>query len=446
MIINITEIGAKPDGITFCEGAIQKAIDMCHEKGGGRVVVPAGVYLSRPIELKSNVTLYLEEGAILKASPYIEDYFKIGYYHNEWGDVTSFLFAMNQKNISIEGKGTIDLSGNIFMDFSQAFNIFDELQNLTPEQFEETECKPKYRPNQPIFFYNCENINLSGISIIDSPCWTVCIHSSKFIQINSIKIVNNLRVPNSDGIHLCSCENGIITNNFFVCGDDCVALSSITNWEKPCKNVIGSNCIRQTRSAALRMGHLDSKIKKGIASNLIVQNSNRGIAIFANGKNGYVKHVIISNVTMSTKIFAGTWWGKGEPIVIAAPEEGNLIEDITISNVKAFSENGIVIYGKNKNIKNVTLKDIDIYLSFGKNRPQFAKKIDLLPSECPDFPEYMRKIPWIFAKDTVNLKLLNINYGYGSSSSNKDYDIEGLFKNLTNCLFSNVAKSEKFMV
>lgn len=127
MIINITELGAKPDGITFCEGAIQKAIDMCHEKGGGRVVVPAGVYLSRPIELKSNVTLYLEEGAILKASPYIEDYFKIGYYHNEWGDVTSFLFAMNQKNISIEGKGTIDLSGSSFMDFSQAFNIFDEL-------------------------------------------------------------------------------------------------------------------------------------------------------------------------------------------------------------------------------------------------------------------------------------------------------------------------------
>jgi polygalacturonase len=56
---------------------------MCHEKGGGRVVVPAGVYLSRPIELKSKVTLYLEEGAILKASPYIKDYFKIGYYHNE---------------------------------------------------------------------------------------------------------------------------------------------------------------------------------------------------------------------------------------------------------------------------------------------------------------------------------------------------------------------------
>ena len=202
----------------------------------------------------------------------------------------------------------------------------------------------------------------------------------------------------------------------------------------------------QTRSAALRMGHLDSKIKNVIASNLIVLNSNRGIAIFANGKNGYVKHETISNVTMSTKIFAGTWWGKDKPIVIAAPEEGNLIEDITISNVKAFSENSIVVYSKNKNIKNVTLKDIDIYLSFGKNRPQFAKRIYLLPSKCPDFPEYMRKIPWIFAKDTVNLKLLNINYGYGLSSPNKDYDIEGLFENLTNCLFSNLVKNEKFMV
>lgn len=98
--------------------------------------------------------------------------------------------------------------------------------------------------------------------------------------------MNNLRVPNSDGIHLCSCENAIITDSFFTCGDDCVAISGITNWDKPCENIIVSNCIMQTRSAAVRMGHLDSKVKNVIASNLTILNSNRGIAIFANGKTG----------------------------------------------------------------------------------------------------------------------------------------------------------------
>ncbi len=438
--IIVTDFGAKPDGLSFCTEAIQKAIDTCFENGGGVVVIPAGIYLSRPIRLKSNVTLYLEEGAVIKATNNIEDYYQIGYYHNEWGEVTSFLYAMNEKNIAIDGKGTIDLSGSSFMDFSRAFNQFEELSQLDKEQFEETECKPIYRPNQPIFFYNCENICLSGISIIDSPCWTVCIHSSKYIKVHNIRIMNNLRVPNSDGIHLCSCENAIITDSFFTCGDDCVAISGITNWDKPCENIIVSNCIMQTRSAAVRMGHLDSKVKNVVASNLTILNSNRGIAIFANGKNGYVKSVTISNVIMTTKIFAGTWWGKGEPIVIASPEEGNFIEDISISNVKAYSENGILIYGKDNNIRNISLKNIDIYLSFGKNRPLFGKRIDILPSQCPPFPDYMNKIPWIFSKDVFNLKLQDINYGYNLQSLKTDFDIEGIFQNVNNSSFSGIRK------
>lgn len=68
---------------------------MCYEKGGGKVIVLVGVYFLRLIELKFNVILYLEEGVILKVLFYIEDYFKIGYYYNEWGDVILFLFVMN---------------------------------------------------------------------------------------------------------------------------------------------------------------------------------------------------------------------------------------------------------------------------------------------------------------------------------------------------------------
>ncbi|WP_049775612.1 glycosyl hydrolase family 28-related protein [Caldicellulosiruptor kronotskyensis] len=83
MRIIVTDFGAKGDGVSFCTEAIQKAIDTCFENGGGVVVIPAGIYLSRPIRLKSNVTLYLEEGAVIKATNNIEDYYQIGYYHNE---------------------------------------------------------------------------------------------------------------------------------------------------------------------------------------------------------------------------------------------------------------------------------------------------------------------------------------------------------------------------
>ncbi len=133
--------------------------------------------------------------------------------------------------------------------------------------------------------------------------------------------------------------------------------------------------------------------------------------------------------------------GKGEPIVIASPEEGNFIEDISISNVKAYSENWILIYGKDNNIRNISLKNIDIYLSFGKNRPLFGKRIDTLPSQCPPFPDYMNKIPWIFAKDVLNLKLQDVNYGYNLQNLKTDFDIEGIFENVNNSFFSGIRKS-----
>lgn len=283
---------------------IQEAVDKCFKAGGGKVVIPKGVHFSGPLRLRSNVTLYLEEGAILKASPNIDDYYPIGFNHNEWGDV----------------------------------------------------------------------------KIKDSPCWTFSINSSENIRIHNIIIENNLRVPNSDGLHFCSCKNVII-------------------------------------------------------SNLLIKNSNRGIGIFANGKSGVVKNVLINNVSISTKIFAGTWWGKGEPIVMLAHCEGNLIEDVNIENVSAYSENGILIYGCDNNIRKVNFRNINIRLGYSKNRNLFGKYLDLAPSPKIYLPDYEKKIPWIIAKNVRSLGLFGVSYGYNDDFNERDFSIDEIFENINGGVF-----------
>jgi polygalacturonase len=439
MEINIIQLGAKGDGKTFNTEIIQRAIDECHEKGGGKVIIPQGTYLCKPLKLKSNVTIYLEEGAVLKATTNINDYYHIGYHHNEWKEVTSFLYAMNEKNISIEGKGTIDLSGKHFMDFTRTHNEFEELKFLDKEQFEETECKTKPRPNQPIFFYNCENLYINGISITDSPCWTICVHSSTDIKIDSIRIFNHLRVPNSDGVHLCSCNRAFIKNSTFICGDDCIAITGITNWEKTSENIVICDCILESRSSGIRIGHLDSKVRNVIISNLIISNSNRGVGIFADGNNGYVESVFISNLIVRTKIFAGTWWGKGEPLVILAPKSGNKIRDISIRDIRAYAENGILIYGERNNIEDILLKDIDIRLNFGKNRILFGKELDLSPNPKVAYPDYEKKIPWIIAKDVLSLNIQNVTYSL-NREYDKELDINGIFERIEKLSLININK------
>lgn len=410
LTVSITKYGAIGNGVQVNTSAIQSAVDECADSGGGIIIIPSGVYVTGTIELKSNIHLYLSPGAILRGSSNINDYIPNPFYHNEFKKTTSLLWAISQSNITISGEGIIDLNDSNFIDFSQFKMDFGMGTgvSLNERQREESTAKDMERPTQPLFFQDCKHLTLKDFTIKNSPCWTISFHASNDIKINGLTILNNLRTPNSDGIHCCGCKNVIITNSTFICGDDCVAITGITDWNKISEKIIIANCYMTSRSAAIRIGHEASKVKDVNINNIIISDSNRGVAIFA-GKGGSIENVLITNIIADTRIIAGAWWGKGEPLVIAANENAR-ISNITVSNVHTTSDNGIILYSDKSTIQNISLSDWNMELRFGNNRMLFKNLYDVLPIKPFVSPEPKNHIPWLFASEINKLYINNVRY------------------------------------
>lgn len=412
----ITDFGAEGDGIKVNTAAVQKAIDICAENGGGTVVVPPGTYVCGTVGLKSNIVLYLQAGATLEGSKNIQDYPFYGFFHNEMGETKSLIYALDSTDIRITGEGRILLADMDFMDSSRLHPHEILERDLNDEQRQEAPVKALDRPNQPIFFNGCNNIRVDGIKVCNSPCWCLTFSNCKDVRVHNVTIDNNLRVPNSDGIHICASSDVIISDCVFSCGDDCIAVTGITNWEGVSERILISNCIMRSRSAAIRLGHLASKVKNVVISNIVMHETNRGLALFA-GNDGWVSNVTISNIIMDTHIYAGAWWGKGEPMVLCAAESTGWIEDITVSNIRALAENGVLIVGSNKNIRDITLKDWNIKLKTENtaNRLLYGGSLDLSPVPKRAAPK--GKIPWLYTEEVKGLSLDNVHY-----SKEKDQD------------------------
>lgn len=345
--IYITDFGAGPSNSDNSK-CIQSAIDSL--KDGGTVIIPVGEFTTGAISLRSNITLYLESGAVLKAHGDIRKYMMNGYYDSFGKETNSLITAYNCENTVIDGDGVIDLIGSSFVDFTRPADKIE----MSEEEFSQTPARPLDRPRRPILFSGCENINIRNIKIKDSPCWTLTFHNSENIKIDSISVENCPRIPHNDGLHFTACKNVTVSGCDFVCGDDCIAITSLFDYSLPTDGIIISDCHMSSRSAAIRVGHISSKVNNVTVTNVTIDNTNRGIAVFA-GNDGYVKNVAFSNITVNTRLYNGDWWGKGEPIVLCTYNSNGSIDNVSFDNVKATSENSVVIAGEN--ISNVRFKN-----------------------------------------------------------------------------------------
>ncbi len=414
MALSVRDFGARGDGRTLETDNLQRAIQSCHERGGGTLSFPAGTYVSGTLELFSNVTLELEAGAVLLGSPRLDDYPPHRFHHNEWGQVRSLLFAIDAENVALVGQGTIDLNGAPFIDFGRqrAGGWFgaEQLARATPEQLAEATVETHARPNQLLFFHGCRRFTVEGLTIKNSPCWTLTFSDCRDVKVRGVSVYGDLRVPNNDGIHLTACKDVVISDCVISCGDDCIAVTAITKWHEASERIAVTNCSLVSRSAAIRIGHLASKVKDVVLSNLVIRDSQRGVGVFA-GEGGAIENVLAHNLVIETRIVAGYWWGNGEPLAVFTTSPGARIRGVRLSSVHARSENGVLIFGHGSgDVSGVELANWQLELAYGKNRPLLGNVIDLQPAEVRPAPEATGHIPWLFAHQAQGLRAHSIRY------------------------------------
>lgn len=286
-IYNIKQFGAISDGETNNSKAISLAIETCAEAGGGTVYVPAGIFLTGAINLRSNVHFYLEAGSILVFNPDKTDYPIV---HSSWEGVSkevysSCIYAKNAENISVTGYGTLDGSGYYW------WNIFRRKENQYP--------RPKL-----ISFDHCKNVLISGVKLSNSPSWTVHPFCCEDVTIHNIRIKNPSDSPNTDGINPESCRNVRISDCHIDVGDDCIAIKAGTEETMelmPCENITITNCIMIHGHGGIVFGsEMSGDIRNVTISNCIIEGTDRGIRMKSRrGRGGVIEDVRINNIIMN---------------------------------------------------------------------------------------------------------------------------------------------------
>ena len=287
----LDRFGARGDGNTDCTAAFRRAIDECAKAGGGKVVVPAGMFLTGAIHLKSNVNLEVSRGATIKFSRNPKDYLPVVFTRWEGVEVfnySPFIYAFEQQNIAITGEGILDGQSNNEAwwpwvgrpqygwkeGMGQARNdrnaLFAMAEKGVPVK-ERVFGEGHYlRPNfiQP---YRCQNVLIEGVTIRNSPMWEIHPVLSRNVIVQQVKISSH--GPNNDGCDPESCADVLIKDCEFDTGDDCIAIKSGRNADgrrlnTPAENIIVEGCVMKDGHGGITVG---SEISGGVR-NLFAQN------------------------------------------------------------------------------------------------------------------------------------------------------------------------------
>ncbi|HEX8737094.1 MAG TPA: glycoside hydrolase family 28 protein [Pyrinomonadaceae bacterium] len=279
----ITKYGAAADGKTLSTEAFRKAIDECSRKGGGRVVVPAGTFLTGAIHLKSNVNLHVSKDAIVKFSTDPKDYLPI--VHTRWEGMelmhlSPFIYAYEQTNIGITGEGTLDGQGKAFFwkwHGNPRYGGNPDVLSQRPDRARLYEMMQKNVPVEQRIFgeghylrpqfiqpYKCKNVLIEGVKIVDSPMWEI--HPVLCENVTVRKVWISTHGPNNDGCDPESCKDVLIEDCYFDTGDDCIAIKSGRNEDGRRLNVPTENVI--VRGCQMKDGHggitIGSEISGGV--------------------------------------------------------------------------------------------------------------------------------------------------------------------------------------
>ena len=378
--VNVKDFGVRGEKNQKVTRQLQRAIDRCHEKGGGRVYFPPGEYLAGTLVLKDNVTLYLEAGAILYASQdtndYINDFIvlkKDDSGKSGDGATPVFIYAKGARNIGIQGKGTIH---------GQALRTYEDLKQVDGFIAQETkkaqeagvEMKMYYKVPPfvcLVFLEDCEQVTIRDVSLIESTDWTLHFKWCRRVYVDHVYLESSLEAGvNSDGIDIDGCSDVVVSNCIITTGDDAIVLKSTMTYPeyRNCENVTVTNCVLTSTSTALKIGTESYGDFRHITfNNCVIRNSNRGLSIVVRD-GGTVENISFSDITMETDRKHFNWWGNGDPIWLVVKKRFpdskiGTIRHVTFSNIIAHSQGTSKIEGyQGYPLENIRLNNVQIHM------------------------------------------------------------------------------------
>ncbi|WP_339147514.1 MULTISPECIES: glycosyl hydrolase family 28 protein [unclassified Sutcliffiella] len=413
---NIRDYGAIGDGKTSNTIAINQAIDECAAEGGGTVKIPAGIWLTGPILLKSNINLNLGDGATILFSKNVEDYPLIyssfegkqvvrcqspldaegienvsitgdGIFEGSgdaWRPVKKFKMTDIQWNQLIQTSGVVDKEQEIWWPSESALEGAAGVATLEEKGSKDIEKYHKYkhflRPNM-LSFRKSKDILIDGPTFQNSPAW--CIHPwlCENVTIRNIVVKNPWYSQNGDGLDLESCNGAYVENCTFDVGDDAICLKSGKDEEgrmlaTPCENITIKNCKVYSGHGGFVIG---SEMSGGVRNVTITDctffGTDTGLRFKSTrGRGGTVENILVDNINMlgikNEAIVFHMFYELPEDEIketTAYSDETPVFRDITIKDITCSgAKRAILLKGlPEKPLHNLLFKDIYIKAEYG---------------------------------------------------------------------------------
>ena len=402
---DVRAYGAVGDGTANDAPGIQRAIDACHAAGGGRVVVPAGrTYRSGGVELKSNVELHVERGATLLCSGDPADF---PYRFPNYGGAP-FIAAHRAERVAITGAGVIDGNGRAYVD--------EDLGHI---------YRAKRGRPFTVFLVGCRNVAIRDVEVRDGAVWTIRLSGCSDVVIHALRILNDLKMPNSDAIDLDRCRNVRVSDCHLEAGDDCICLKATREFDGygPCENITVTGCTLVSTSAALIIGcECKAPMRNIVFDACVITRSHRGLAIHLSDESD-VENVTFSNMIVETRLFHTKWWGRAEPIYVTAIPWNDRtgigrVRNVRFVNVLARGENGVFVQGWDRSrIEGLLLENVRVEVTKTSKWP--GGTIDIRPSPADEGgPGPARELPaqpthGIFIANATDVTVRNCQVAWG---------------------------------
>jgi polygalacturonase len=388
---DVRSYGAVADGKTKATEAVRKAIAAASSAGGGTVVFSGGVYLTGPIHLKSNITLHVDNGTVLKFSSDFDDYLPMVRSRWEGTEVVNFsplIYGDKVENVAITGRGLIDGGGEPWWQHyreltdqvgkSQAPPARSKWQQEFARRNPERGEWPDDRRRLEIGFLrppliqvlDCKNLSITDVTIKNPPFWTIHPVYCDGVVVRGVTIDNPEGSPNTDGINPDSSRNVHISDSHIATGDDCIAIKSGRDAQgrkvgRPTENVTITNCTMVRGGAGVSIGsEMAGSVRRVAISNCVLNGTERGIRIKSTrGRGGVVEDVRVSNIVVrdlkheaiAFDLFYTS--APAEPVSERTPR----VRNIHVSGVTGTARGaGIMLGLEESRIDGVTLTDFDV--------------------------------------------------------------------------------------